>query len=106
MNFVVSMRLGAWEQTEPETPDKVLRMLERYPGTKFKLDPTNNWTPSSWRIWSRRARSTRSISRASTRTPGGRGDRPRLYRMVIEAFPEAWLEDPDVTDETLPPSSR
>ena len=27
---------------------------------------------------------------------------PELYRMVIEAFPHAWLEDPDVTDETLP----
>jgi hypothetical protein len=27
---------------------------------------------------------------------------PELYRMVIEAFPNAWLEDPDVTDGTLP----
>ena len=27
---------------------------------------------------------------------------PELYRMVIEAFPNAWLEDPDVTDETRP----
>jgi hypothetical protein len=27
---------------------------------------------------------------------------PELYRMVIEAFPHAWLEDPDVTDETKP----
>ena len=27
---------------------------------------------------------------------------PDLYRMVIESFPNAWLEDPDVTDETRP----
>ena len=27
---------------------------------------------------------------------------PELYRMVIEAFPNAWLEDPDVTDDTRP----
>ena len=27
---------------------------------------------------------------------------PELYRLVIEAFPNAWLEDPDVTDETRP----
>ena len=27
---------------------------------------------------------------------------PELYRMVIEAFPDAWIEDPDVTDETRP----
>jgi hypothetical protein len=27
---------------------------------------------------------------------------PELYRMVIEAFPDAWLEDPDVSEATLP----
>ena len=27
---------------------------------------------------------------------------PGLYRMVIEAFPDAWLEDPDLSDETRP----
>ena len=27
---------------------------------------------------------------------------PELYRMVVEGFPDAWLEDPDVTDETRP----
>ena len=27
---------------------------------------------------------------------------PELYAKLIEAFPEAWLEDPDVTDETRP----
>ena len=27
---------------------------------------------------------------------------PELYRMVIEAFPDAWLEDPDVSEETKP----
>ena len=27
---------------------------------------------------------------------------PELYRMVVEYFPDAWLEDPDITDETRP----
>ena len=27
---------------------------------------------------------------------------PALYRKLIEAFPRAWLEDPDVNDETRP----
>ena len=27
---------------------------------------------------------------------------PELYRMVLEAFPDAWIEDADVTDETRP----
>ena len=61
VNFVVSMRLGSWPASdEPEKPDRVLRLLERYPGTKLKLDPTNQWTRSWWTRWWRRARSTRS----------------------------------------------
>ena len=27
---------------------------------------------------------------------------PELYAKLIETFPDAWLEDPDVTDETRP----
>ncbi len=27
---------------------------------------------------------------------------PELYRMVAEGFPDAWLEDPDLTEETDP----
>jgi hypothetical protein len=27
---------------------------------------------------------------------------PKLYRMVAEAFPDAWIEDPDLNEETLP----
>ena len=27
---------------------------------------------------------------------------PELYAKLIEAFPDAWLEDPDVTEETRP----
>jgi hypothetical protein len=82
VNFVVSMRLGAWEQKEPEKADKALRLIERYPGTKLKLDPT--------------------IKGQYKGTPVDVETDPELYRMVIEAFPNAWLEDPDVTDETRP----
>ena len=32
--------------------------------------------------------------------PGRRRDRPELYRAVAEAFPEAYIEDPDLNDET------
>ena len=31
---------------------------------------------------------------------------PDLYRRVIEAFPEAWLEDPALTEETRPVLGR
>ena len=44
LTYVVSMRLGAFDSDEPETSEKMLRVLERYPGTRFKLDPTNTWS--------------------------------------------------------------
>ncbi|HEY7454511.1 MAG TPA: hypothetical protein VH683_08095 [Thermoleophilaceae bacterium] len=103
VNFVVSMRLGAWEQTEPEKPDKVLRMLERYPGTKFKLDPTNNWTSELVAdLVATGAIDSLDLKGQYKNTTVDVETDPELYRMVIEAFPDAWLEDPDVTDETLP----
>src|SRR5262249_59761611 len=38
VTFVVSLRLG-----EPPDPGRVLRLLAEYSGTRFKLDPTNDW---------------------------------------------------------------
>ncbi|MFN2616895.1 MAG: hypothetical protein ABR581_07190, partial [Thermoleophilaceae bacterium] len=44
VRFVVSMRLGAPGSTEPETAERVHFVLGKYPGTRFKLDPTNTWS--------------------------------------------------------------
>jgi hypothetical protein len=38
VTFVVSLRLG-----EPPTIDPLRRRLDRYPGLRFKLDPTSSW---------------------------------------------------------------
>ena len=47
--------------------------------------------------------STRSTSRASTAARSSTTrPTPTLYRRVIEAFPDAWLEDPALTPETEP----
>jgi hypothetical protein len=103
VTFVVSMRLGAWESTEPETPDKLLRMLERYPGTQFKLDPTNNWTRELVdELVATGAVDSLDLKGQYKGTPVDVVTDPELYRMVIEAFPDAWLEDPDVSDDTRP----
>jgi hypothetical protein len=103
VNFVVSMRLGEWEGTEPEKPDRALRLLERYPGTKLKLDPTNNWTQELVdALVETGAVDSLDLKGQYKGTPVDVKTDPELYRMVIEAFPNAWLEDPDVTDETKP----
>ncbi|HEX6654089.1 MAG TPA: hypothetical protein VF072_15195 [Thermoleophilaceae bacterium] len=103
VNFVVSMRLGAFEQTEPEKPDKVLTMLDRYPGTQFKLDPTNNWTQELIdALVETGAIDSLDLKGQYKGTPVDVETDPELYQMVIEAFPDAWLEDPDVNDQTKP----
>jgi hypothetical protein len=103
VNFVVSMRLGTLEQKEPEKPDRVLRLLERYPGTKLKLDPTNNWTLELVdQLVATGAVDSLDLKGQYKGTPVDVETDPELYRMVIEAFPNAWLEDPDLTDGTLP----
>ena len=101
LNFVVSMRLGTLDQTEPEKPDRVLSLLERYPGTKLKLDPTNNWTQELVdQLVATGVVDSLDLKGQYKGTPVDVETDPELYRMVIEAFPNAWLEDPDVTDGT------
>jgi hypothetical protein len=104
VNFVVSMRLGNWPPTdEPEKPDRLLRLLERYPGTQFKLDPTNQWTPELVEaLVETGAIDSLDLKGQYKGTPVDVETDPELYRMVIEAFPHAWLEDPDVNEDTKP----
>jgi hypothetical protein len=96
VTFVVSLRLG-----EPATIQPLLRRLERYPTLRFKLDPTNSWTPDlvaqlveTGAVDSVDFKSFYSGTVVDVKTD------PELYRLVAESFPEAWLEDPDVSDET------
>ena len=103
VNFVVSMRLGSLDPDEPETTEKVTRMLELYPGTRFKLDPTNQWTPELIQeLVDTGAVDSVDLKGLYRGTPVDVRTDPELYRSVAEAFPEAWIEDPDVTDETRP----
>jgi hypothetical protein len=96
VRFVVSLRLG-----EPPTLDPVARRLERYPSLRFKLDPTSEWTPELIA----ELVATRAVDSVDFKGlyVGSIVDQPAdpvLYRRVVEAFPEAWIEDPKLTDET------
>jgi hypothetical protein len=103
LTFVVSMRLGPPGSEEPETPDRLLGLLERYPGTRFKLDPGNSWTQELVdELAATGAVDTLDLKGFYRGTPVDVQTDPELYRMVAEAFPTAWLEDADLTDETVP----
>ena len=103
VTFVVSMRLAAFGSDEPETAARLLRLLERYPGTRFKLDPTNAWTPELVReLAETGAVDSVDLKGFYRDTPVDVVTDPDLYRLVAEGFPDAWIEDPDLNAETTP----
>ncbi|MGZ4174550.1 MAG: hypothetical protein ACXVQR_08740, partial [Solirubrobacteraceae bacterium] len=97
LTFVVSLRLG-----EPPTLEPIERRLDRYPTLRFKLDPTSSWEPdliaSLVELGAVDSVDFKSLYRG---TVVDQPPDPVLYQRVVEAFPEAWIEDPDViTPET------
>jgi L-alanine-DL-glutamate epimerase-like enolase superfamily enzyme len=96
VRFVVSLRLG-----EPPTLEPIERRLQRYPGLRFKLDPTSSWDE---------ALIAKLVATGAVDSVDFKGyysgsivDQPAdpvLYRRVAEAFPHAWIEDPALTPDT------
>ena len=97
VTFVVSLRLG-----EPPTLDPIERRLSRYPSLRFKLDPTSSWTPELIAaLVATGAVDSVDFKSLYTGTIVDQPPDPVLYRRVVDAFPNAWIEDPDVvTPET------
>lgn len=98
VTFVVSLRLG-----DPPSIEPVRRRLELYPRMRFKLDPTSGWTEQLVE----QLAATGAVDSLDLKGTyrGTVVDQPpdvRLYRLVAEAFPEAWIEDPALTAETEP----
>jgi L-alanine-DL-glutamate epimerase-like enolase superfamily enzyme len=92
VRFVVSSRLG-----EPPTISPVASRLARYPGLRFKLDATPGWSDEL--IAELQALGCVDSIDFKGQYRGTVVDTPtdpNLYRRVAEAFPDAWLEDPDL----------
>ena len=99
LTYVVSMRLAAPGDDRPETAERLLGVLERYPGTRFKLDPTNTWSDGLIaELAATGAVDSLDLKGHYTGTPVDVTTDPDLYRRLAEAFPDAWLEDPDLSD--------
>ena len=97
VRFVVSLRLG-----EPPTLAPIERRLARYPTLRFKLDPTSSWTPELiTELVATDVVDSVDFKSFYRGTVVDQPPDPVLYRRVVEAFPEAWIEDPDLeTPET------
>ena len=99
LTYVVSMRLQAPGGDRPETADRLMRVLELYPGIRFKLDPTNTWTDELIaELAATGAVDSLDLKGHYKGTPVDVVTDPELYRRLAEAFPDAWLEDPDLSD--------
>jgi L-alanine-DL-glutamate epimerase-like enolase superfamily enzyme len=96
VTFVVSLRLG-----KPATLEPVRRRLDAYPTLRFKLDPTTDWDADLIAALV----DTHAVDSVDFKghyhgTVVDNPPDPDLYRRVVEAFPDAWIEDPALTDET------
>jgi L-alanine-DL-glutamate epimerase-like enolase superfamily enzyme len=97
LTFVVSLRLG-----EPATLAPITSRLAHYPTLRFKLDATSSWTPELIAaLVDTGAVDSIDFKALYHGTVVDQPPDPVLYRRVVEAFPDAWIEDPDVvTEET------
>jgi L-alanine-DL-glutamate epimerase-like enolase superfamily enzyme len=96
LRFVASLRLG-----EPPSLKPLQRRLEIAPGLRFKLDPTPSWDDELIaRLVALGAVDSVDLKGQYEGTIVDNPADPALYRRVVEAFPEAWIEDPKLTPET------
>ncbi len=79
---------------------KVEPLLEVYPGMRFKLDPGLDWSDETIDRLAELGCVDTADFKGVYRGSFGQPPDPRLYRRIAEAFPEAWLEDPGLDDET------
>ncbi len=103
LNFVSSMRLAGFDPEAKSTIEPLLERLAAYPTLRFKLDPFNDWDDELIdALVETGAVDSLDLKGFYKGTPVDVVTDPELYAKLIEKFPDAWLEDPDVTDETRP----
>jgi L-alanine-DL-glutamate epimerase-like enolase superfamily enzyme len=103
VTFVCSMRLSSLDSEDASSIEPLRRKLEAYPTLRFKLDPTNDWTDELiQQLVETGAVDSLDLKGFYKGTPVDVVTDPDLYRRLVDAFPDAWLEDPDVAEETRP----
>ena len=90
LSFVVSTRSAGLEQWR-----------ELYPGIRFKLDPTSEWTNEEFaRLGEWNNVDVLDLKGAYRGTSVDNPPDPELYAKTAAAVPTAWIEDPALTPET------
>jgi hypothetical protein len=93
MRYVASVRLG-----EPPSLEPVRKRLALDPTLRFKLDATSSWTPELIeQLVATGAVDSIDFKGMYKGTVVDQGADHVLYRRIADAFPDAWLEDPDLS---------
>ncbi len=102
LRFVCSTRLGGFgDGPKKSTTEPLRKRLARYPELEFKLDPENDWSAKLiTEIEELAPVRVLDLKGMYSGTPVDVDTDPKLYEAVAEAFPSAYLEDPDLNDET------
>ncbi|WP_302081987.1 hypothetical protein [Salinibaculum rarum] len=101
VSFVVSTRLSDAESDEPPTADRIHRWLDVDPALTFKTDPTPDWPGEV--IDELAATDAIRILDFKGHYEGTEVENPAdpdLYERLLTTFPDAVVEDPDLTEET------
>jgi L-alanine-DL-glutamate epimerase-like enolase superfamily enzyme len=98
VSFVASLRLG-----EPPSMEPVKRRLQIAPALRFKLDPTPSWDASLIsELVALGAVESVDLKGQYEGTIVDNPADPALYQRIVDAFPDAWIEDPKLTADTEP----
>jgi hypothetical protein len=98
VRFVVSMGLG-----DPPDLARVRGWLELYPGLEFKLDARSSWDDALVQeLAELGCVESVDLKGQYSGTIVDQPPDPRLYRLIAEGFPDAFIEDPALTEETDP----
>ena len=96
VRYVVSTSLG-----DPPSIDRLEALLEVYPDLEFKLDPSPEWDRDLIeQIASLDAVRILDCKAVYEGTDFGHEPDAALYERLLEAFPDAVIEDPGIDDET------
>lgn len=96
VTFVASGGLG-----DPPSTARLRAFLALYPTLRYKLDARPDWTDEIFaELQELGCVDSIDLKGQYSGTVVDNPASPELYRRVIEAFPDAWLEDPALTPET------
>ena len=98
VTFVLSMGLGS-----PPSTERVHEWLDLYSWLRFKLDANPEWSAELVaELAATGAVDSIDLKGQYHGTVVDTPADPVMYRRVVEGFPDAWLEDPALTEETEP----